>query len=85
MPDASSGRGHCTFCGHRSHGFLFSVPVGGQDRHRDPESSTQIDGGVVRCLTCGRGPEVEGVAGASALEAVEGVLVEMGGEAATGA
>jgi hypothetical protein len=31
------------------------------------------------------GPEVEGVAGAAALEAVEGLLVEVGGEAAAGA
>jgi hypothetical protein len=85
MPDPSSGASHCTFRGKRSHGFLFPVPVGCQDRHRNPESGTQIDGGIVWGLMCGRGPEVEGVAGASAFEAVEGILVEMSREAAAGA
>ena len=35
----------------------------------------EIEGGVVEALTVGVGPEVEGVAGAVALEAVEGVGV----------
>ena len=45
----------------------------------------QFDGSVVGCQPAGLGPEVEGVAGAAALEAVEGVLVEVGREAMAGA
>ena len=45
----------------------------------------QVEGGVVSALACGVCPEVQGVAGLAALEALEGVLVQIGGEAAAGA
>ena len=45
----------------------------------------EFQGGVVGALPGGLGPEVEGVAAAAALEAVEGVLLQVGGEAAAGA
>ena len=43
----------------------------------------QIEGGVVDALAGGVGPEIEGVAGSAAFEAVEGVLFQVDGEAAT--
>jgi len=36
----------------------------------------QVEGGVIEALAGGVGPEVEGVAGLAALEAVEGVLLQ---------
>jgi len=45
----------------------------------------QIDGGVIGALASGAGPEVQGIAGSATLEAVECVLLQVGGEAAAGA
>lgn len=44
----------------------------------------QRSGGIVGSVPIGERPEVEGVAGLSALEAVEDILVVVGGEAAGG-
>jgi hypothetical protein len=41
----------------------------------------QVDGGVVEAEAFGFGPEVEGISGSAALEAVEEVVVEVDGEA----
>ena len=45
----------------------------------------EVDGGVVRELLCGVAPEVEGVAVDVALEALEAMVLEVGGEASAGA
>ena len=45
----------------------------------------EVAGGIIRGLPGGMGPEVEGIAGAAALKAVEGVLLEVGREATAGA
>jgi len=42
----------------------------------------QVHGGVIDALASGVSPEVEGIARTAAFEAVEGVLLEVGGEAA---
>ena len=67
----------------RRNGFLFSVP-GAESGQRLAQSVAQVDGSVVGGQAFRRGPEVEGVAAAVALEAVEQVAVEVGGEAAAG-
>jgi len=45
----------------------------------------EVDGGVVGRLSVGVGPEIEGVAGAAAFEAVEHVALQVSGETAAGA
>jgi hypothetical protein len=70
----------------RIYGFLLPVPRGWrQDRQRDAETLAKVQGGVVGRLLGGPGPEVEGVARAAAFEAVENLLVQVGGEAPAGA
>ena len=62
--------------------FLFPVPRRGwQGGQRDVQSFAQVDGGIVRGKLIGLRPQVEGVARAAALEAIEQILVEVGGEA----
>jgi len=70
----------------RVYGFLFPVAWGRwQGRQRDAEALAEVDGGSVRGETVGLGPEVQRVAGAAALEAMEALLLKVGGEAAAGA
>src|SRR6266849_8100454 len=45
------------------------------------QAIAEVDGGVVDGLTCGLGPQVQGVAGAAAFEAMKVVLVQVGREA----
>src|SRR5262249_7584692 len=69
----------------RGYGSL--VPVlrqGRQERERDGKVVAEIQG-VVGAFRCGVGPEVQGIAGPAAFEAVEGVALEVGGGAAAGA
>jgi len=66
--------------------FLFPVPGRGrQGWQRDVQAFAQIDGGIVGGLVVGLRPQVQRVAGAAALEAMEEVLVEVGREAAADA
>ena len=53
--------------------------------YRDTQALAQVQGCIVGALAGGVGPEVEGVARAAALEAVEDVLLHVDGEAARGA
>ena len=64
------------------HGFLFSVLA--EAGNGKGESAAQIEGGVVGRLPCGVGPEIELVAGASALETMKDLLLEVDGKAASG-
>src|SRR5206468_7396558 len=54
----------------------------GQERNRDAQTLAQVEGCIVDGLTVGQCPEIQSVPGASALEALEGVLLQVGGEAA---
>jgi len=56
-----------------------------QQRQRDVQAFAQVQGGVVWGEAVGVGPEVEGVAGAAAFEAVEDAVAVVDGEAAAGA
>jgi hypothetical protein len=56
-----------------------------QEWQRDVQAIAQIDGGVIGQLIAGFGLQVDGVAAVAALETVEEVLVQAGGEAASGA
>jgi hypothetical protein len=49
------------------------------------EALAKVNGGIVDSLTGGLGPEFKDVAAFAALEAVEHILVEVGGEGAAGA
>ncbi len=49
------------------------------------EALAQIEGGVIDVLSSGVGPEVEGITGSAAFEAMEGMLLQVDGEAAAGA
>ena len=53
--------------------------------HRDAQALAQIEGGIVHALLRGLGPQVQGGAGTAALEAVEGVVLQVDREAAAGA
>lgn len=46
--------------------------------HGPGELSAQIHGGVIDVLAAGDGPQVEGVAVGAALEAMEGVVGQVG-------
>ncbi len=56
-----------------------------EGRQGDVQPFAQVNGRIVGSLLGGLGPQVQGVAGAAALEAVEHVLVEVGREAVAGA
>ena len=67
------------------HGFLFPVHDDWRKgRHRDGQAFAQVDGGVVGAQLSGSRPKVEGVALVSALEATEGVFVQVRREATCG-
>ncbi len=57
-----------------------SLLPGVQQRHGAAEAVAEIGGGGVNVLMGGGGPEVQGVAVGVALEAVEALLGEVGGE-----
>ena len=59
--------------------------LGWELRHSQVQALAKIKGSVIRGLTGGVGPEVEGIAGSSAFEAVENMLLQVDGEAAAGA
>ena len=64
------------------YGFLFSVVA--EEGNGNVASLTEIEGRVVGRLPCGLRPEIEWIAGASALEAMKDLLFEVDGEAAGG-
>ena len=51
----------------------------------DAEAVAEVDGGIVGGLAIGMSPEIQSVAGATALEAVENLLVQVDREATAGA
>ena len=69
------------------YGFLFSDAGCGrcQQGQRHVQTLAQVNGGVVARHAVGGGPEIQGVSGAAALEAVEGMGVGIDAEAACGA
>ena len=56
-----------------------------QGRQRNREALAQIEGGVIGRLLGRLSPQVQGIAGPAALEAVKNLLLEVGREAAAGA
>ena len=61
------------------YGFLFSILA--NDGDSNAPLATEVEGGVVGRLPGGVCPEIELVAGASALEAMKDLLFEVHGEA----
>jgi hypothetical protein len=53
-------------------------------RRQQVQASAKIQGDIIGGLASGKGPAVEGIAGSSALEAMEGMPLEVYGEAAAG-
>ena len=79
--------GDCTGASTSGYGFLFSVRGWRrrQDRQRDVQALAQVEGGVVDRQAVGGGPQLQGVAGAAALEAMERVRAGVDAEATSGA